>query len=91
MKVPPKQAGLSHFREETEMLKSIYGQVSFHIGNKSMPVRKNMDGQVNYILKISLFLLPSLQNCFSATVPLNLIMYRYSTLRNKGAKMYQLS
>ena len=35
------------------MLKSIYGQVSFHIGNKSMPVRKNMDGQVNYILKIS--------------------------------------
>lgn len=48
----PKQAGLSRFREETEMLKSIYGQVSFHIGNKSMPVRKNMDGQVNYMLYI---------------------------------------
>ena len=52
MKVPPNQAGLSRFREETEMLKSIYGQVSFHIGNKSMPVRKNMDGQVNYMLYI---------------------------------------
>ena len=53
MKVPPNQAGLSRFREETEMLKSIYGQVSFHIENRSRRARKNMDGQVNYILKIS--------------------------------------
>ena len=38
MKVPPKQAGLSRFREETEMLKSIYGQVSFHIENYIMKI-----------------------------------------------------
>ena len=38
MKVPPTQAGLSRFREETEMLKNIYGQVSFHIENYIMTI-----------------------------------------------------